>query len=142
MGHFDAVMARYALDVVGGCDELVLTCLDHLKGEVKAAWEYQQRPFLDPQVAQARVYSAIPRAVRLEVNRLNPDWRIGPELDAHLAKQETLTNRLKAFNPVYREFYNIESFVDQVESTTQTPIKLCSYGPRASDKKPRGDGLR
>jgi adenylosuccinate synthase len=41
MGHFDAVMARYALEVCGGVDELALTCLDHLRGPVKAAWEYQ-----------------------------------------------------------------------------------------------------
>lgn len=34
-GHFDAVLARYALDVVGGVDGLALTCLD----EVGLTWQ-------------------------------------------------------------------------------------------------------
>jgi adenylosuccinate synthase len=135
MGHFDAVMARYALDVIGGCDELAITCLDHLKGEVRAAWEYQQRPYLDPRFTTAQVYSAIPRVDRLAVNRLDVGWQPGPELDAHLVKQEALTNRLKNHDPVYREFYNEESFLDQIEDTLETPITIRSHGPKASDKR-------
>jgi adenylosuccinate synthase len=126
MGHFDAVMARYALDVCGGIDELALTCLDHLRGAVKAAWSYEVRS------DAGRAWQD-----RLPVYEL-ADPSPGTTLDAHLAKQETLTNQLKASTaPVYREFYNLETFVSEVEKTTETPIKILSFGPKASDKKAR-----
>lgn len=129
MGHFDAVMARYALEVCGGVDELALTCLDHLKGPIQASWEYE-----------LRTMPGGPRTERLPVYRLSPAWRRkpGPELDAHLVKQENLGNQLKTdAKPIYAESYNIESFIDRVEKTTEVPVKILSYGPKASDKRPR-----
>jgi adenylosuccinate synthase len=121
MGHFDAVMARYALDVCGGVDELALTCLDHLPngGGIKAAWEY-----LGPDS----------RVSRLPVNELAPDWAPGPELDEHLAKQEKLGKQLKAMLPVFDETSGLHAFINRVGGELKTPVKILSYGPTASLK--------
>ena len=119
MGHFDAVMARYALDVCGGVDELALTCIDHLPNGgsgIKAAWEY---------------FGPDSRHSRLPVNELDPGWMPGPELDEHLAKQEKLGKQLKAMKPVFDETSGLHAFIDRVSAELKTPVKILSYGPTA-----------
>ncbi len=43
IGHFDAVASRYAIQVIGGVDALVLTHLDCFVGERKICTSYQMR---------------------------------------------------------------------------------------------------
>jgi adenylosuccinate synthase len=138
MGHFDAVMLRYALDVLRqsdvmgrGVDELALTCLDHLTGPVKMAWEYEPKSL-------AGKRDDTPRFEILPVHQPPMDLNLSPELDAHLHKQQELGHLLRhALSPVYRELPNVEAFVSEVEKTAETPVKILSYGPRASDKRSR-----
>jgi adenylosuccinate synthase len=133
MGHFDGVMARYALDVVDGVDELALTCLDHLKGAVKGSWEYQPRINLPIEQQPGR-----PTYIdRINVHRLQMKPPGLPDIDSQIAATEKLGKLLNGSQPIYREFYNLESFLDQVERTTETPIKLLSFGPKSSDKRAR-----
>ena len=139
MGHFDAVMARYALQVVGGVDELALTCLDHLTGPIKAAWDYvPKHPYrgwggneIEPHYGTIpyRPYEFMTKPTVAEEKH---------DLDMHLWFQERLTHILQdTVKPFYSESPDIETFVAKVETELKTPVKLLSFGPKASDKKTR-----
>lgn len=126
MGHFDALMANYALEICGGVDELALTCLDHLGGPIKAAWEYTSRS------------TGHARFDRMPVHRYEPEnGYAGPTPWQHLHKMEELGKTLGYIRPIYSDTPDTKTFLAQVEKATKTPIGILSYGPRASDKRRR-----
>jgi adenylosuccinate synthase len=119
LGHFDTILAKYALRVVGGVHFLALTCLDHLQGEIKSCIAY-----------------------RSSVGRTLFD---GLPLDNRPPRQGTqreLGHVLGFLKPIYQTFPDLPSFVNHVEKELKTPVKLCSFGPKASDKGPRDSSYK
>ncbi|MGD8373933.1 MAG: adenylosuccinate synthetase [Candidatus Woesebacteria bacterium] len=117
VGYFDAVTARYALNVTGGVDQLVLTCVDRLYGQQnwKAATKY--------------------KASSTEVVDLRP----GRYTD--LRHQTELTRLLQSCQPQYKVAVSgrfspkrIKSYVDFVESEIGHKVGLISTGPTANNK--------
>ena len=111
VGPFDAVAARYALDVVGPIDGLAITHMDRLS-------------LLPNSICVA--YRHLDRDVRLEVRR-PPD----------LTYQETLTRKLRLCRPVFQQLKDRqpETFLTMLRAKLQTPVLITSDGPTASHKK-------
>jgi adenylosuccinate synthase len=121
LGHFDSLAIRYALEVIGGVDHLALTCLDHLKTDIRSCTRYTGR--------YTRIaWDGIPILRPLPVVPFDA---------THQHEQENLTRTLFLIEPTYETLPDVESFVSHVETQTKTPVKLCSFGPRASDKRAR-----
>ena len=111
-GWFDALLARYALDVLGGVDRLALTHLDLLSrlGTWKAASHYQEDP------------------VR----------RIPVDLTPSLERQEWLGRWLASVTPSLEEREPRESVVlAHVEQLLERRVDFVSRGPRAGDVQAR-----
>lgn len=121
VGHFDPIAIRYALDVVGGVDQLAVTCLDHLRRDIKSCTQYTTS-------VGKSTWDLLP------VQRL-----VGPEPypNYQFHRQEEMTKIVSVMKPVYEIIPDVESFVPHIERVTKTPIKLLSFGPKASDKRPR-----
>ncbi|WP_434384100.1 adenylosuccinate synthetase [Melittangium boletus] len=108
-GWFDAVLARYALDVVGGVDTLVLTHVDLL--------------------ARLRVWKAAARYQTLT--------RLEPATTPSLAHQEALTRALLAATPVLDALPPREDLVlAHVASLLGRRVDWVARGPRADDVSP------
>ena len=109
VGHFDAVAHRYAIEVAGGVDGLVLTHLD---------------------VADARHDLLVCDAYQIDgdvVDRIEP----GPFQD--LDYQERLTERLLRARPLCRR--PAASWVETAEAALAAPVLVTSHGPTAGDKR-------
>lgn len=114
-GHFDAVALRYAMRVAGGADMLALTHLDTAAAH--------------PELRICRGYDIGGQAM----TRL-PAGRAGD-----LAAQEALTRRLLRARPVYGP--PDDSWARAVERELGVPVVVTSSGPRAGDKRVRGEVL-
>lgn len=133
VGDFDAVLARYALAVVGGVDGLCLTHLDRLA----STW-----PVCNAWHAEARHDAT--RFVRApnDPSRI-VDLALGPARD--LDWQEALTQGLLGVRTAPASLdlgealaARAQRFVDQVEAMLGAPVWLSSHGPTADDKRTRG----
>jgi len=113
VGHFDNVAARYAIDVVGGVDEIALTHLDRVDTKIPSCIGYE--------LPSGEVTS------RLPVSRPIVDDR----------QDEALAKRLMASRPLYKVSPTTGAFVRSVETSLKVPIPLCSFGPTAEDKVER-----
>lgn len=128
LGHFDALSLDYALNVLGPgpVDEIALTCLDHL----------EQRPIRYctgyTTSLRRRVFDGIP--VRHPSDYANDN---DPFNQRQQHRQEEMGKILSRLHPVYETLPNVEALVDAVETRTKRPVRVCSYGPKASDKKTR-----
>ena len=111
IGHLDLVLARYALEVAGGADALVLTHLD--RAEVQP----------DLQVADSYLDGETP------VRRLIP----GPEHD--LDYQRQLAVWLAGVRPVLSG--HPADFIEAVEAGTGMGVASAGYGPTSADKRER-----
>ncbi len=112
VGWFDAVAARYAIEVRGGVDSLALTNLDHFamfkKSQICTAYEVDG----------------------VQCNRLVPN----PVL-TDLSHQEALTARVTKARPLYELApVDSESYIKNIERTLNVPVSIASYGPTAADK--------
>jgi adenylosuccinate synthase len=117
VGHFDLVLARYAIEVCGGLDALALTHMDRAD-EVYVCHRYRQ-----------------------EWPDLLPILRVNP-VRTDLGYQEKLTKGLFDLQPEYlrsvdrsmtfAEWYHFCGGFDGI------PVMVESYGPSASDKKEVG----
>jgi adenylosuccinate synthase len=115
VGHFDLVAARYALEVAGRTDSLVITCLDRLPtGE-------QQRICVGYQTPAGRLDRLVP----------------GPYQD--LVYQEGLTRQLLQASPIYTSLTvrHPEDYLGYIEQEVGTSITLISQGVTATDKRER-----
>jgi adenylosuccinate synthase len=131
VGPFDAVAARYAVDVAGTPDLLAISHLDQLA------------QVTDPQMAVAYRCSLENTAVH-DVAEVQTGQivRLRPAADPHdLAHQERLTEVLTACAPVYRAApQSPDAFAALVEDMLNVPVGLVATGPSARDRQPRGDG--
>ncbi|MBI5420853.1 MAG: adenylosuccinate synthetase [Parcubacteria group bacterium] len=117
VGHFDMVALRYALDVIGGVDELAITNLDRIisyVGKVKICTQYT----IGEEVVS----------------------RLGVARPTSVAHQERLTARLMNAVPLYTEEYPCRGTKDTIkyakrlgELSGVSPT-IISFGPTAEDK--------
>jgi adenylosuccinate synthase len=114
-GALDLVATRYALDVIGGVDGLVVTNLDRLAlapDPLRVAVAYEgasDRTFFD---ARDRI-------------------RVRRPFD--LPHQEALTRAVLAAKPMYERVSRV-AYAAEVASRLGVPLFATSSGPRASDK--------
>ena len=121
-GWFDAVLARYALEVNGGVDFLAITHLDVLPR--LPAWKY------------CSAYENFDHPT----NAILTDLRVPSNLS--LEERELLTRSVSTATPQLQDCEASEETVIQtIESLTGLEVGLVSRGPRALDVEPR-DGLR
>ncbi len=124
VGHFDQLAIRYALEVVGGVDYLALTCLDHLGRDlpIRSCTNYTSE-------RSRGSWQTIPLHL------------VDPTDDALHSKQqhrqEEMGKILGFMKPVYETLPDVDAFIAHVEQQTKTPVRLCSFGPKASDKRAR-----
>jgi len=130
VGHFDALLARYAIGYVDGLRSgrggIALTCLDRHREFAGAG------------------HSLICTAYRYRgtLPDLEPYFRLGADgaiRDIHSyampprSHSEALATRLFACRPDYEE-HDAENFVAAVEKELGLPVVLTSHGPTADDK--------
>jgi adenylosuccinate synthase len=125
-GWFDAVLARYALEIVGGVDTLALTHADVLPR--MASWKlcagYRMPPNMgaDDLVATTTAVGAIARL------------RVMGYPASGLARQERLTNLVEHATPVLEDCQPTEdAMLQHVERLLEREVDLVSRGPRALD---------
>jgi adenylosuccinate synthase len=116
-GPLDLVATRYALDVLGGVDGLVLTNLDRLACAP------------DPLRVAVAYEGATDRAFFDGRDRI----RVKRPFD--LAHQEALTRALAGVSPVYARVAR-EGYAEAVAEHLGVPLRATSHGPRAADKTP------
>ena len=123
VGHFDAVLVKYALDVIGDLDEVILTNLDKIGDHPKICDGYFDRP---PQEGGATFKAFLP----VHSNPVNLD------------KQAKLTELLFRIEPLYRILRSKEELVRAIAELLSNRVSLCSYGPTYKHKLPFQDYLR
>ena len=112
VGPFDLVAARYAMDVVGDFDRLVITNLDR----------FAELP--NCRIGEAYMNGNC-RIDRLEVKK-----------PGDLVYQESLTHLLENCTPVYRELpKNEEAYLGLLESELGKKIAITSSGSSANEKR-------
>lgn len=136
VGYADSIMTRYAIDAVGGVDEIVVTCLDRMKavGEWKTVSSYS----LDD--APSDLFETNDQGLVVGIKFLP-----GENLD----RQEAITNALQKSSPIYQGVEtpsgngklvaedDIEAYLDVMTQQLKTPIRLTSFGPSATEKRRR-----
>jgi adenylosuccinate synthase len=107
VGPFDAVAARYAIDVAGRPDWLAITHLDRAAA-------------VPPKIAVAYDGAEL-------VHKHERD----------LIRQEQITRAITACKPIYRELSDnsADCFVQAIEDDLQCPARLLSFGPSADSKR-------
>jgi adenylosuccinate synthase len=124
-GWPDEVLARYALAVTHGADALALTHLDALERvpqwRVCEAYEAAAHPALEQDGAG--------RVVRLRTGSA-PDLEHAAALGLALGRVRPLYAQLGRVQP--------ETYVERVGAALGVPVRLGSYGPRATDVRELG----
>lgn len=108
-GQFDGVLLRYALQVVGGVDQLAVTHLDKIE---RAPWLF------------CRQYAS---------GMALPVWR-GRD-DAQLLAQAAMTKDLFHVEPQYDEIESADDFLTRLDD--YAPVGIVSTGPTWMDKEYR-----
>lgn len=106
-GHFDLVAADYAIDVLGGIDELAVTCIDHLPAsKIPYAVSYRDD-----------------NGQEIDIDVLRTVW-------AATALQD------RPVTPVvgYQTADDANSFCDAISAHLGTPITIRSFGPTCHEK--------
>lgn len=114
VGHFDSVMLKYAMEVVGGVDQIALTCLDRCPGERSVCVKYK--------IPEEPVFS--------ELNVHRPKQ---PHDEQHQLRQASMADRLFEAKPIYETVGSVEMLCASL------PVTIRSYGPTAEDKRDRDD---
>jgi len=114
VGHFDAVLARYALEVIGGVDELAITNLDKLGAKPQICPSYRDD-------------------FGRKVHRIAPK-----KLDDFMLEQGAhhWTRILPTLKPNYVTLPDRVSIVDCIAEELRTSVTLCSVGPKTQHKWP------
>ena len=118
VGHFDAVMGRYALAVTAPIDGLAISHLDRVAAlpEWRCAYRYGAT----------------------DDEALFNDGEIRPLMGTDLAQQERLTQALVHCIPQYATYSTAADVVcAAIEETLGLPVLLQSFGPTANDKTSR-----
>ncbi len=126
VGHFDAVSARYALDVIGGIDSLALTHLDRIQTlkQAKICKAYRM-----PDQYDGFIYNQSGDATEIVVKR--------PPINTH---QEALTRYLQQATPIYGMHTDItthaqaHAYGEKIANLLETRLSILSFGTTADDK--------
>jgi adenylosuccinate synthase len=127
VGYFDLVMARYALEVVGGVHALAMTHLDRLAAvedwKIAGAYRYTGTAALDPYFT----------------HRESTLTGITVSDTVNLEYQARLTERLFACTPIYESFLGRDPlhYADWIGDALNTPVRIMSAGPTADQKTDR-----
>lgn len=128
VGWFDLIAARYALDVAGNIDRLVISCLDRLKKikEVRVCIAYTHLDFQD---AGYFFRDMTENRGRLRIQRL---WKT----DRDKVHQEKLTKILGKCHPEYRTFPSSEprKYLRFIQDQLKLPVAIISSGSTEKDK--------
>jgi adenylosuccinate synthase len=123
-GWFDAVLARYALEVVAGVDTLAVTHLDAVPR--LPAWKVCRGYRLDSWPCDAKL-----------IAESTPDGivaRLATRTETSLAHQARLADMLARAGAVFEERPPTEGAVlCRLESLLERSIDIVSRGPRAND---------
>jgi len=123
-GWFDAVLGRYALELVGGVDTLAVTHLDAVPH--MPTWKACRGYWLDPRPRDAELI-AESTADGLVARLVTPAER-------SLALQARLTNMLARAGAVFEECEpNEGAALDLLEPLLKRSVDIVSRGPRAKD---------
>lgn len=114
VGHFDMALAKYALKVIGGVDELVLTNLDRLGRPHRPKICIGYRLMDDSQIEELPVQ----------------------DKPVDLNQQERLTEMLATVRTVYGVTYGSPRNIVEAVQSELGKVSLCSLGPTATDKFP------
>lgn len=106
-GAFDAVLARYAIDMVGGVDELALNHLDDLSNASLFCHTYEE-------------FDKIELSKVMDLNR-----------------QAKTTARLFKVHPKYKSVEDRYVFPSLLETELHAPITICANGPTHRNRRPR-----
>ena len=126
VGHLDYVALRYALDVIGGVDGLVVTNLDRIA--TQAGW-FTCDAYTAPNVEQdldAHFYTSNGRVTGIRV----------PQEKTDLDRQAVLTRLLFEMRPVYRQYENKPAVIlEKISKSLNLPVLITSSGPTALEKR-------
>lgn len=111
-GFFDSVLARYALEVVGGVDGLVLTSLDRM---------------------QARDEWAVATSYDHDEAGVYEEGRLIPGLKGDRATRQRISDFVAGAKPEY-EAVAAKDYVSRLEELLEVPVVLESWGPTSADK--------
>jgi adenylosuccinate synthase len=131
VGYLDLLALRYALQVTGRIDGLVVTNLDRM--EAVPAWRLCDAYTYPGEAADLDRF--FERRGRLVTGiRLPPD-------PTDLIYQEQLTRYLMQMKPVYSECqHKRDVYLESIRSALGVPIAITSAGPTAREKQYFGDG--
>jgi adenylosuccinate synthase len=125
VGYMDLVALRYALNVTGKIDGLVVTNLDRM-GDMET-WQYCTQ------------YETIEESTLVEDYFQSDEQDISdikvPADPTNLVRQETMTNLLFKMCPIYQAGQKDEAaYLQLIGQALGTPILYTSHGPTALDK--------
>ncbi len=111
VGWFDAVTARYALDVVGDIDGMAITCLDRIENR---------------------------KTMQICTGYLKPGGGMTRQIKAHfdhdLERQGKLTEQLFRCAPFYERDIPQAEYLDRLQAILRVPFAALSRGPSANEK--------
>lgn len=122
-GHLDLVAHRYAVDVTGGVDQLVVTGLDR-----SDEWRYVSC-YTPPIADDLKTYFVLNRQGNVT------SIKVGVKDD--LDHQARLTELLQSCTPLYHTSKKVNgaTLLSAIEDTIGVPVGIASYGPTAVDKR-------
>jgi adenylosuccinate synthase len=126
VGDFDAVLARYALDVCGDIDALVITNLDRLDGRqsVEMATLYEHNPLED--LARAPTLEELQRVTRaLDAPRTPPKTVSAPGWSQARSKEGLALEARQWVELIARECGDYPVELLSVGATAQDKLRLC-----------------
>lgn len=133
-GHLDLMMTRYAIDRLGGVDEIVMTNVDRVKDQRtwKVCTGYYGDNRQDDYLGGMDPYFDVHNG---DIEGFKPPLS--------LQKRAKFSAALSKVEPLYEEFHDLDSMISFTSrhlrraDSPKDPITLCSFGPTAEDKKPR-----
>jgi adenylosuccinate synthase len=129
MGHFDLVLAKYARRLMeinwAGTEQLAITCLDHtLDRPIRVCTQYTTS------TGEKRAANGLSQTKfeQLGIRLSDPP---------SLQRQENMGYILGYMKPIYEDMPDVESFLKKLERELNVQVGICSFGPKASDKRTR-----
>jgi len=126
VGHLDYVALRYALNITGHVDGLVVTNMDRMNelSEWKTCNQYQYPGKPEDVKDLFSIQSSHIKDINVPANPTD------------LLKQEKLTKLLFKMQPLYeKKEKDVNSYIEQIGGTLNIPIAITSFGATALEKK-------
>lgn len=133
-GAIDFLKLCYALEVVGGVDELALTCMDRLEPGALVplcdAYTFDVRP-------KRGYFTLVEDSVNGRERRSGRATQIRYLRSTSLDRQADLAALLGEAKPELSYVSNPAKLVGEIEGRLKTPVNIISYGPCFEDKVER-----